>query len=153
MSLVGVQPYSMASAFRVIGHGDAEKRRLSCEYGIGAGKTHFEPDEIALALMHRHEAKPDQHERQQEREIIVVVHRPQQHRECHQRKDQADAGWKYVNPSRLQARDGSINALTLSCPALNAPARGRADIRKKTGSNRGLVEKWGRTEVFTRWNQ
>ncbi|MDH3586229.1 MAG: hypothetical protein OEQ30_04005, partial [Gammaproteobacteria bacterium] len=73
--------------------------RLSGKYWFRARKREFEPDEIALALMHRNEADANQNEGQNERQIVVVVHRTQQHRESHDAEYDADAGRQDVDPS------------------------------------------------------
>jgi len=87
----------MPGTFRPICDCDAEFRRLPGKHGLNACETQFEANDIALALMHRDEAEAGEHEREYKGQVVVVVHRTQQHRECHQAENEADAGWKYVD--------------------------------------------------------
>ena len=71
----------LPSGSRLIGDRDAKLGGLAGEHGIDPRERDFQPHEIALALVHGHKADADQNERQYERQVVVVVHRAQQHGE------------------------------------------------------------------------
>ena len=80
---VGIQLDMVSAVLGAVGYCDSELCRLPGKYGIGAGKTQFETDQVALTLVHRYQPQAHQQEGQNEREIVVVVHRSEQHGESH----------------------------------------------------------------------
>ena len=90
----------MARILCVVRNRDTELRGLAGEDRFDASEAQLEADEVALALVHRHEAETGKYECQYERQVVVVVHRTQQHGERHQREDEAHAGWQDVDATR-----------------------------------------------------
>lgn len=131
----------------MISDGDAVAHCLAGEHGLRAGKSQFETDEITLALMHRYEANTDQDKCQDEGKIIVVVHRAQQHRECHDAEDNTDTCRQDVNAARDQSRRGWVRTLAFAGPALDACGGSRFEGAPKSErlrewpQNRGHVDK------------
>ena len=70
--------------------------------------------------MHGDKAEACKYERERKGQVVVVVHRPQQHCERHQSEYEADTGWKNVNAAGPQSSNRGIHALALSGPATDA---------------------------------
>ncbi len=104
----------------MIGYCNFEFRRLTGENRIDTGESNFEPHEVALALVHRYEANANKKEGQDKRQVVVVVHRSQQHRKCHQAEYQSNTRRQDVNTSGFEAR------YALSRPDVSWPSVGRA---------------------------
>ena len=92
---------------------------LAREDGVHSRKVDFEADKVALALMHGDEAEADQQKGQDKGQVVVVIHRPEQHCKRHQCVDQANAGWQDVDAAGAECCYGWIDALTLLGPALD----------------------------------
>ena len=111
-----------SAILRVIRDRDSELCGLAGEHRVDARERDFEAYQVPLALVHRNEANADQQEGQYERQVVVVVHRAEQHRECHQPEDESDRRRQDVDAAGVQLRDGFIDALASPRPAPNPGA-------------------------------
>ncbi len=106
----------------------AEAHRLTGEDRLCTGETQLEAHQVALALVHRYEADADQQERQYEGQVVVVIHRSEQHRKRHDAENDADAGRQDIDTAGTESGRGGVLALPLAGPAPN-PVNGTRSQR------------------------
>ncbi len=126
----------------MIGDGDLKLRGLAGEDRIDTGKTQLESDKVALALVHRNETKARQQKRQSKGQVIVVVHRAEQHRKSHQCEYESYRRRQYVDATRMKFCNRAICTLTFAGPAFRSSLDGPA-VRsgsKVLPRNRGHVD-------------
>ena len=86
--------------------------------------------EVAVALLHDHQAEGDQHEREEQRQAVGVVEPGEQHQAQQHAQGNAGARGQDVEPAPLQHHRQQVHALAAPHPHGQAPGCGAAQGRE-----------------------
>ena len=107
---------------RRVGEREVHGAGGACEHRGGVGCDHRDPEQIAVALLHRHQRKRGEQKRQEQGEAVAVVESGEQHEEQQQAERRSGAGRQDIEPAALERDRQDIRALAAAHPIVHACA-------------------------------
>ncbi len=124
---------------RRVGEREVHRAGTAREHRRCAGADHRDPEQIAVALLHRYQRKRGQRKRQEQGEAVAVVESGEQHEEQQHPERHSGAGRQDIEPAALESDRQHIQTLAAAHPLVHACAHQGRQRRERVPASRHLT--------------